>query len=41
MFNSDKVYKSSIPEAICIDEFTYKNKTSCENVVLLQLQQFI
>ena len=24
MFNNDKVYKSSIPEAICIDEFTYK-----------------
>ena len=27
MFNSEKIYKCSIPEAICIDEFTYKNKT--------------
>ena len=32
MFNNDKVYKSSIPEAICIDEFTYKNKTMAFNI---------
>jgi len=32
MFNCDTVYKSSIPEAICIDEFTYKNKTMAFNI---------
>ena len=32
MFNSEKIYKSSIPEAICIDEFTYKNKTMAFNI---------
>ena len=26
MFNGETVYKSSIPKAICIDEFTYKKK---------------
>lgn len=32
MFNNEKVYKNSIPEAICIDEFTYKNKTMAFNI---------
>lgn len=32
MFNNEKVYKSSLPEAICIDEFTYKNKTMAFNI---------
>ena len=32
MFNNEKIYKNSIPEAICIDEFTYKNKTMAFNI---------
>lgn len=32
MFCSETVYKSSIPEAICIDEFTFKKKTFAFNI---------
>lgn len=31
-FNHDTVYKDYIPEAICIDEFTYKKKTFAFNI---------
>ena len=27
MFHNDKVYKTSIPEDICINKYTYKNMT--------------
>lgn len=32
LFNHDTVYKDYIPEAICIDEFTYKKKTFAFNI---------
>lgn len=32
MFNNEKVYKNSLPEAICIDEFTFKNKIMAFNI---------
>jgi len=31
-FNHDTLYKNYIPEAICIDEFTYKKKTFAFNI---------
>ena len=31
-FNHDTIYKNYIPEAICIDEFTYKKKTFAFNI---------
>lgn len=31
-FNHDTVYKNFLPKAICIDEFTYKNKTYAFNI---------
>lgn len=32
VFDNEKLYKYDIPENICIDEFTYKNKTMAFNI---------
>lgn len=32
VYDNDKLYKNFLPEAICIDEFTYKKKTFAFNI---------